>query len=146
MGAAVDLSQSSLAKLARNYTAGEQSSLTFNLTDSFGNMISDEETARALLNTTSLQLLLKTAGTPGSIKIPWKMAQVGFQGIGVNFTSNQTGRLRISLILGREKLSDLATGNTPQQRSVSYSYDLPFNKSKSKMQSKFGAGYNSKPE
>ena len=84
--------------------------LRLNLTDRFGNMITDAARVDSLLNTTSLQLSLKQGSSPEEVSIPWQVSAVGAQGISVAFSCNQAGKLAVSLVLGDKQLQDPDTG------------------------------------
>ena len=106
----MSLADSSLVNFGDSYTAGQPISLVFNLTDRFGNTISDSETARGILNASTLQLSLRRPDIPQDVDVPWKYSSISSQGISVTFSCQQTGILSVSLILGSEQLADPETG------------------------------------
>ena len=98
--------------LAQNFTAGSNASLALNLTDSFGNTIT--EGIPGLLGQSGLQLLLTpalgAAIAPQPITIPHTLGLVGSQGVTVYFQSNWTGRLTVSVVIGQQQLVSSITG------------------------------------
>lgn len=109
----VNISESSLLASPASIIAGQQSNLRLNLTDSFGNTVTDSEIVARLLNASSFQLLLKSAQSLQESSLAWSLGSVGPQGVSIGFSSNQTGRLGVSLVLGGEQLQDRLTGQHP---------------------------------